>query len=76
MTGLPELRQFGEALGPEAHGIDLSALNDATFAGIERTCAEHPVLVFCDQHLGAEDFATFGRRFDAPRIYALDRPRL
>ena len=60
MTSSPELRPLGEPLGTEALGIDLSRpLDEATFAWIGRAFAEHPVLVFRDQNLGA---AERGRR--------------
>ena len=49
----PELRPLGQALGTEALGIDLSKLDDPTFAWIQQAFAEHPVLVFRSQHLGA-----------------------
>ena|SRR5690348_5629401 len=42
----PELRPLGEALGTEAIGVDLSKLDDPTFAWIQQAFAEHPVLVF------------------------------
>jgi alpha-ketoglutarate-dependent taurine dioxygenase len=42
----PQLRPLGEALGTEVLGIDLSKLDDGTFARIRRAFAEHPVLVF------------------------------
>jgi taurine dioxygenase len=72
MTITPELRPLGEALGTEAIGIDLSQpLDDTTFARIERAFAENPVLVFRNQHLGAEELAAFGRRFGVPRRHAL-----
>ena len=48
-----ELRPLGEALGTEALGVDLSKLDDATFAWIEQAFAEHPVLIFRNQRLGA-----------------------
>ncbi|HJU16803.1 MAG TPA: TauD/TfdA family dioxygenase [Stellaceae bacterium] len=68
----PQLRPLGAALGMEAEGIDLSQpLDDATFAWIARAFAEHPVLVFRDQHLGAADLAAFGRRFGRPRPHSL-----
>src|SRR5260370_14866519 len=67
-----ELRPLGEALGTEARGIDLSKpLDDATFASIERAFAEHPVLVFREQRIGAAELAAFGRRFGEPRKHAL-----
>src|SRR5246127_235956 len=67
----PELRSLGETLGTEALGVDLSKLDDPTFAWIQQAFAEHPVLVFRDQHLGAGDIAAFGRRFGTPRIHSL-----
>src|ERR1700738_4159174 len=68
----PELRPLGKALGTEALGVDLSQpLDDATFAWIHEAFAEHPVLVFRNQHLGAGDIAVFGRRFGTPRIHSL-----
>src|SRR6266851_5479483 len=50
----PELRPLGEALGTEALGIDLAKLDDAAFAWIQQGFAEHPVLVFRNQHLDAD----------------------
>jgi taurine dioxygenase len=71
MPGSPQLRPLGETLGTEALGVDLARLDDATFAWIEKAFAEHPVLVFRDQTLGAADIAGFGRRFGVPRKHAL-----
>jgi taurine dioxygenase len=76
MTGSPQLRPLGQALGTEALGIDLSQpLDDETFGWIERAFAEHPVLVFRNQQLGAADIAAFGRRFGQPRKHALVKYR-
>jgi len=72
MAANPELRPLGQALGTEALGIDLSKpLDDATFAWIEKAFADHPVLVFRNQNLGAEALAEFGRRFGRPRPHSL-----
>jgi len=72
MTQAHELRALGPALGTEALGIDLSKPLDAdTFAWIQKAFAEHPVLVFRDQDLGAPELAAFGRRFGVPRPHAL-----
>jgi taurine dioxygenase len=71
MTANPELRPLGEHLGTEVLGVDLSTLDDATFAWIQAGFSEHPVLVFRDQRLAAGDIAAFGRRFGAPRKHAL-----
>ena len=76
MTSSPKLRPLGGVLGTEALGIDLSTpLDEATFAWIGRAFAEHPVLVFRDQNLGAAELAAFGRRFGAPRMHALVKYR-
>jgi taurine dioxygenase len=76
MAQSPQLRALGEPLGTEALGIDLSQpLDEATFAWIEQAFAEHPVLVFRDQNLGAADLASFGRRFGVPRKHALVKYR-
>jgi alpha-ketoglutarate-dependent taurine dioxygenase len=67
----PQLRPLGEHLGTEALDVDLSKLDDDTFAWIKRAFAEHPVLVFRKQQLSAGDIAAFGRRFGKPRIHSL-----
>ena len=72
MSNAPELRPLGEALGTEVRGVDLSRpIDEPTFAWIARAFAEHAVLVFRDQHLGAAELAAFWRRFGAPRQHAL-----
>ena len=76
MTVSPRLRPLGEHLGMEALGIDLSQpLDDATFAWIADAFANHPVLVFREQNLGAAQLAAFGRRFGVPRKHALMKYR-
>ena len=72
----PQLRSLGEALGMEVLGIDLSGpIEDATFAWIANSFAEHPVLVFRGQNLGAAALGAFGRRFGVPRKHALVKYR-
>ena len=72
MNNAPELRPLGEALGTEVRGVDLSQpIDEPAFAWIARAFAEHAVVVFRDQHLGAAELAAFGRRFGAPRQHAL-----
>ena len=76
MTNAPQLRPLGETLGTEAVGIDLSQpLNDTEFAWIAQAFAEHPVLVFRGQDLGASALAAFGRGFGTPRKHALIKYR-
>jgi taurine dioxygenase len=72
VTTEPQLRPLGAALGSEVLGVDLSQpIDDARFDWIARSFAEHPVLVFRGQRLGAAELAAFGRRFGAPRRHAL-----
>ena len=76
MTSSPQLRPLGDTLGTEALGVNLSApLDDVAFAWVKRAFAEHPVLVFRDQDLGAGELAAFGRRFGTPRKHALVKYR-
>jgi taurine dioxygenase len=76
MTLSPQLRPLGDHLGMEARGIDLSKpLDDATFAWVADAFANHPVLVFREQNLGAAELAAFGRRFGVPRKHALMKYR-
>jgi taurine dioxygenase len=70
------LRPLGESLGTEALGVDLGKpLDDRIFAWIKRAFADHPVLVFRNQNLGAAELAAFGRRFGVPRKHALIKYR-
>jgi taurine dioxygenase len=76
MSNTPQLRPLGETLGTEALGIDLSQpLDQAEFDWIAQAFAEHPVLVFREQDLGAGELAAFGRRFGTPRRHALVKYR-
>src|SRR5437867_4597027 len=75
MPDTPQLRPLGQALGTEAVGVDLARLDDATFGWVSAAFAEHPVLVFREQRLGAAELAAFGRRFGVPRKHALVKYR-
>lgn len=70
------LRPLGKALGTEAVGVDLSRkLEPDTLAWVERAFAEHPVLVFRNQHLGADELAAFGAQFGRPQPHVLEQYR-
>ena len=72
----PQLRPLGAALGTEVLGMDLSApIDAAALRWIETAFAEHPVLVFRDQRLGAADMLRFARQFGAPQPHILERYR-
>ncbi len=76
MTSAPQIRPLGDPLGAEALGVDLSQpLDAATSEWIVRAFADHPVLVFRDQNLGARELAAFGRLFGTPRKHALIKYR-
>ena len=77
MTAGLSLRPLGNTLGTEVLGVDLSRkkLDDATLAWIERAFAEHPVLVFRNQHLEPTQLAAFGGRFGRPQPHILEQYR-
>ena len=63
-----QLRPLGDRLGMEVLGIDLSGpLSASTMQEIDAAFAQHPVLVFRDQRLGAADLMRFGGHFSAPQ---------
>ncbi|HEX2940809.1 MAG TPA: TauD/TfdA family dioxygenase [Rhodopila sp.] len=54
----------GAAVGAEIQGVDLAQqLDEATFAAIEDTYAEHGVIFFRDQHITPPQQVAFARRF-------------
>jgi len=75
MTATLSLNSLGSALGTEVVGVDLSRLDDATFTWIEGIFADHPVLVFRDQHLEPAQLAAFGGRFGHPQPHILEQYR-
>jgi taurine dioxygenase len=76
MTATLSLKPLGPALGTEVVGADLSRrLDDATLEWIERAFAEHPVLVFRGQRLGAAELAAFGAQFGRPQPHILEQYR-
>src|SRR5260370_24024317 len=59
-----EIIQTGAALGAEIRGINLArAIDDETFAAIERAYNEHGVIFFRDQRLTPPQQVAFTRRF-------------
>ena len=63
--GIRPLRSAPAApgLGAEVTGIDLRAIDDATFAAIHRAWIDRQVLLFRGQTLTDPDLAAFSRRF-------------
>ena len=57
------VRPTGAALGAEVQGIDLRALDAASFAAIHQAWLEHLVLLFRAQVLSDDDLVAFSRRF-------------
>lgn len=63
MTDRPRITPFEATLGASVEGIDLSRLDDATWATIAEAFLEHALLVFPDQHLDDAAQLSFARRF-------------
>ena len=53
------------AMGAEIQGVDLSALDDATFAEIEDALYRHKMIYFRDQAIGHGDQEALTLRFGA-----------
>lgn len=61
--GTMELRAIAEHVGAEATGVDLKAMDDATFGALKTAVAERGVLFVRDQDLTPEDHIAFARRW-------------
>jgi taurine dioxygenase len=57
------------ALGAEVSGVDLTELDDATFAEIHAAWLEHQVLFFRDQDLAPEQHKAFGARLGSLHVH-------
>lgn len=72
----PGLHPLGDALGMEIGGVDLAAGADPeTMRWIDTVFAEHPVLVFRNQQLGAAELLRFAQHFGAPQPHVLQKWR-
>src|SRR5689334_11353645 len=54
------------ALGAEVRGLDLKALDDATFADLHRAWLDNVMLMFRGQSLEAQDLVRLVKRFGTP----------
>jgi len=55
----------GAALGAEIRGVDLRAIDDASFGALYQAWLEHAVVLVRDQQLTDADLVAFSRRFGA-----------
>jgi taurine dioxygenase len=58
-----EVRRLGPQIGAEIQGVDVKALDDASFAVIYRAWLDYNVVVVPGQELGIEEFLRYSRRF-------------
>jgi taurine dioxygenase len=58
-----EIRRMGPQIGAEITGVDVKAMDDATFAAIYRTWLDCNVIAVRGQDLRIEDFLAYSRRF-------------
>ena len=58
-----EIHLISDAIGAEVRGIDLGALDDATFEAVHKAWMDHCVLLFRDQKIAAPELVDFSRRF-------------
>jgi len=62
------------ALGAEITGVNLAALDDATFEEIHRAWLEHQVIFFRDQRITPAEQTAFGERFGELDTYPFIAP--
>lgn len=58
-----DVRPLCAAVGAEVRGVDLTALDDASFATIDAAWQQYSALLFRDQNLDDEALVAFSRRF-------------
>src|SRR3989475_8411811 len=58
-----QVRRLGAQIGAEIHGVDVTKLDESSFAEIYRAWLDHNVVVVPDQELEIDDFLTYSRRF-------------
>ena len=76
MSAALSLKPLGKALGTEVLGADVARPFDAaTLEWVNQAFAEHPVLVFRNQRLGAPELAAFGAQFGRPQPHILEQYR-
>src|SRR5205085_4790154 len=59
----PEVRRLGPQIGVEVRGVDVKALDDASFAVLYRAWLDGNILVVPDQELEIDDLLRYSRRF-------------
>lgn len=69
-----EVIPLAGALGAEIAGVDLSDLDDETFAEIHRSWLEHHVIYFRDQDLTPDDHLNYARRWGEIHIHPFNAP--
>jgi taurine dioxygenase len=69
-----QVRPVSGALGAEATGLDLRALDDVGLADLEQALADHLVLFIRDQTLTPADQVAFARRLGTPIVWPYVKP--
>jgi taurine dioxygenase len=70
---MPTFTPLSAGFGVEAAGVDLRALTDDVFAGLERAFYDHQVLAVRAQDLSPREFVAFAKRFGPPQPHVIDQ---
>lgn len=68
-----EIRPMSPAGGAEITGVDLPAIDQATFADVERALHDHLVILIRKQTITPSDLVTFARRFGVPEPHVINQ---
>jgi taurine dioxygenase len=68
-----EFEKLTDGFGAEAHGIDLSSLNEKEIAELKKAFYDNQVLVVRGQNLTATQFLQFARRIGPPEPHVIDQ---
>ena len=64
-----DTRPLSKTFAAEVREVDISALDDATFAEVRQAWLDHEILVLRAQNISEQDLVAFSRRFGALEIH-------
>lgn len=69
MSAALDVRPIAAAMGAEIHGVDLSRVDDRTFAGIHKALLDHGAIFFHDQAITPAQQMAFAQRWGTVHLH-------